>query len=119
MAKINLKEVYEPERDRLGELFDEQVEEIKEYLISEMVHSFSKPETDNFVEIIDKYRDAHITQELLIETLEIQRDSISTSSTLLNNLVDTKVVRETLTYVLRQLKAVDEDGYMLEKHERL
>lgn len=119
MAKINLKEVYEPEKDRLGELFDEQVEEIKEYLINKMVYSLSKPETENFVELIDEYRNAHIAQELLIGRLENQRDSINTNSTLLNKLVDTKVIHETLTYVLRELRAVDEDGHFLEKHERL
>lgn len=119
MVGINLKEIYEPERNRLGELFDEQAEEIKEYLISKMIYSLSKPETENFVELIDEYRDAHIAQELLVGTLERQRDSINTSSALLSNLVDTKTIHETLTYVLRELRAVDEDGYLLEEYERL
>lgn len=107
------------EEERLSQLFDKQAEEIKEYLINKMIYSFSKPETENFVELIDEYRDAHIAQELLVGTLERQRDSINTNSNLLSNLVDTKAIHETLTYVLRELRAVDEDGYLLEKHERL
>lgn len=114
-----LKESTKQEEERLSQLFDEQTEEIKEYLIKNRMYSITKPETENFVELIDKYRDAHIAQELLIGRLENQRDSINTNSTLLNNLVDTKVIHETLTYVLRELRAVDEDGYLLEKHERL
>lgn len=114
-----IKESTRQEEERLSQLFDEQAEEIKEYLINKMIYSLSKPETENFVELIDEYRDAHIAQELLVGTLERQRDSISTNSTLLSNLVDTKAVHETLTYVLRELRAVDEDGYLLEKHERL
>lgn len=119
MVGINLKEVYEPERNRLGELFDEQVEEIKEYLINKMIYSLSKPEKDSFVEVIDGYRDAHISQKLLIAKLEQQRYSIDQSSTLLGNMVDTKTIYETLTYVLRELEAVDEDGYLLEEYDQL
>lgn len=114
-----IKESTRQEEERLSQLFDEQAEEIKEYLIKNRMYSINKPETENFVELIDKYRDAHIAQELLVGRLENQRVSINTNSTLLNNLVDTKVIHETLTYVLRELRAVDEDGYLLEKHERL
>lgn len=114
-----VKESTRQEEERLSQLFDEQTEEIKEYLIKNRMYSITKPETESFVELIDEYRDAHIAQELLIGRLENQRDSINTSSTLLSNLVDTKTIHETLTYVLRELRAVDEDGYMLEKHERL
>ena len=115
MSKINLKEIYELEKDRLGKLFDEQVEEIKEYLVNTLAYSLSEPETKNFVQLISEYRDAHIAQELLVETLERQRDSINTNSNLLSNLVDTKTVHETLTYVLKELRAVDEDGHLKER----
>lgn len=114
-----IKESTRQEEERLSQLFDEQAEEIKEYLIKKRMYSITKSETENFVELIDEYRDAYIAQELLIGRLENQRVSINTNSTLLNNLVDTKVIHETLTYVLRELRAVGEDGYLLEKHERL
>lgn len=114
-----IKESTRQEEERLSKLFNEQVEEIKEYLIKNRMYSITKPETESFVELIDGYRDAHISQKLLVAKLEQQRYSIDQSSTLLGNMVDTKTIYETLTYVLRELEAVDEDGYLLEEYDQL
>lgn len=115
MPKINLKEVYEPERRRLEELFDEQVEEIKKNLVAKALYKFGEQNVTNFVALIDKYEKGYVKKNLVIASLDGQRDRISRSSTLLQGMVDTKTIYETLTYVLREFNAVDEDGYIIEE----
>lgn len=117
MVEINLKEVYAPEKKRLEKLFDEQLEDIKSELVSKALYSYDDGEIKDFVTLIDKYERGYTSKSLVISVLDGQRERLSSSSVLLGSMVNVDTIHKTLTYALRELGAVDEDGYIIEEED--
>lgn len=101
----------------LNKQFDTQIEDIKTAMVRKAYVERGTEKEFNFVKQLDLNNQRRLEVLSAIRNLEEQRSSILKSGRLLSNLVDTGVIYETLTFALRELKALDEEGELLDKYK--
>lgn len=101
----------------LNKQFDTQIEDIKTAMVRKAYVERGTEKEFNFVKQLDLNNQRSLEVLSAIRNLEEQRSSILKSGRLLSNLVDTGVIYETLTFALRELKALDEEGELLDKYK--
>lgn len=106
----------------LNKQFDTQIEDIKTAMVRKAYvrKAYIERGTEkefNFVKQLDLNNQRSLEVLSAIRNLEEQRSLIKKSGRLLSNLVDTGVIYETLTFALRELKALDEEGELLDKYK--
>lgn len=102
----------------LNKQFDTQIEDIKTAMVRKAYVERGTEKEFNFVKQLDLNNQRRLEVLSAIRNLEEQRSSILKSGRLLSNLVDTGVIYETLTFALRELKALDEEGELLDKYKK-
>lgn len=101
----------------LNKQFDTQIEDIKTAMVRKAYVERGTEKEFNFVKQLDLNNQRRLEVLSAIRNLEEQRNLIKKSGRLLSNLVDTGVIYETLTFALRELKALDEEGELLDKYK--
>lgn len=101
----------------LNKQFDTQIEDIKTAMVRKAYVERGTEKEFNFVKQLDLNNQRSLEVLSAIRNLEEQRSLIKKSGRLLSNLVDTGVIYETLTFALRELKALDEEGELLDKYK--
>lgn len=101
----------------LNKQFDTQIEDIKTAMVRKAYVERGTEKEFNFVKQLDLNNQRSLEVLSAIRNLEEQRNLIIKSGRLLSNLVDTGVIYETLTFALRELKALDEEGELLDKYK--
>lgn len=101
----------------LNKQFDTQIEDIKTAMVRKAYVERGTEKEFNFVKQLDLNNQRSLDVLSAIRNLEEQRNLIIKSGRLLSNLVDTGVIYETLTFALRELKALDEEGELLDKYK--
>lgn len=101
----------------LNKQFDTQIEDIKTAMVRKAYVERGTEKEFNFVKQLDLNNQRSLEVLSAIRNLEEQRNLIKKSGRLLSNLVDTGVIYETLTFALRELKALDEEGELLDKYK--
>lgn len=101
----------------LNKQFDTQIEDIKTAMVRKAYVERGTEKEFNFVKQLDLNNQRRLEVLSAIRNLEEQRNLIIKSGRLLSNLVDTGVIYETLTFALRELKALDEEGELLDKYK--
>lgn len=101
----------------LNKQFDTQIEAIKTAMVRKAYVERGTEKEFNFVKQLDLNNQRRLEVLSAIRNLEEQRNLIKKSGRLLSNLVDTGVIYETLTFALRELKALDEEGELLDKYK--
>lgn len=101
----------------LNKQFDTQIEDIKTTMVRKAYVERGTEKEFNFVKQLDLNNQRSLEVLTAIRNLEEQRNLIIKSGRLLSNLVDTGVIYETLTFALRELKALDEEGELLDKYK--
>lgn len=101
----------------LNKQFDTQIEDIKTAMVRKAYVERGTEKEFNFVKQLDLNNQRSSEVLSAIRNLEEQRNLILKSERLLSNLVDTGVIYETLTFALRELKALDEEGELLDKYK--
>ena len=101
----------------LNKQFDTQIEDIKTAMVRKAYVERGTEKEFNFVKQLDLNNKRSLEVLSAIRNLEEQRNLIIKSGRLLSNLVDTGVIYETLTFALRELKALDEEGELLDKYK--
>lgn len=102
----------------LNKQFDTQIEDIKTAMVRKAYVERGTEKEFNFVKQLDLNNQRSLEVLSAIRNLEEQRSLIKKSGRLLSNLVDTGVIYETLTFALRELKALDEEGELLDKYKK-
>lgn len=101
----------------LNQQFDTQIEDIKTAMVRKAYVERGTEKEFNFVKQLDLNNQRSLEVLSAIRNLEEQRSLIIKSGRLLSNLVDTGVIYETLTFALREFKALDEEGELLDKYK--
>lgn len=107
----------ESNMEDLNKQFDTQIEDIKTAMVRKAYVERGTEKEFNFVKQLDLNNQRRLEVLSAIRNLEEQRSLIIKSGRLLSNLVDTGVIYETLTFALRELKALDEEGELLDKYK--
>lgn len=107
----------ESNMEDLNKQFDTQIEDIKTAMVRKAYVERGTEKEFNFVKQLDLNNQRRLEVLSAVRNLEEQRNLIIKSGRLLSNLVDTGVIYETLTFALRELKALDEEGELLDKYK--
>lgn len=103
--------------EELSKQFDTQIDDIKTAMVRKAYIERGTEKEFNYVKQLDLNNQRSSEVLSAIRNLEEQRSLIIKSGRLLSNLVDTEVIYETLTFALRELKALDEEGELLDKYK--
>lgn len=101
----------------LSKQFDTQIDDIKTAMVRKAYIERETEKEFNYVKQLDLNNQRSSEVLSAIRNLEEQRNLILKSGRLLSNLVDTGVIYETLTFALRELKALDEEGELLDQYK--